>query len=335
MENTTFRHKIYIQNGFLNSFHSKLIESLNLKNIDQKEYEILNNKLKLLLALFNPNAQIKIDLSKQLVNKIFKSHDGTELDTYEEILIKRLWKQCNNLMIETDSPIFEESMLYLLNSSELNSNDVIGDSNCYTKNNNDSFSEYPLPNSVVGLYVDEKMNGIEKIAHRCRNVFIVDPYLFVDSPNKEKKIPNIVTFLKQLGLDNSKIKCHFSAIVMYDNDTKGIQGKIDEIKKEINNSNLEISVYSIKNSKDNKPKFMGANRYFMTDYCFGEYQHIFDRVGSLSANFFHENAKFDFKTMDYCISEIQNKYKKDVANMGLIQQKFGDILSNPLLKEYE
>ena len=80
---------------------------------------------------------------------------------------------------------------------------------------------------------------------------------------------------------------------------------------------------------------MGANRYFMTDYCFGEYQHIFDRVGSLSANFFHENAKFDFKTMDYCISEIQNKYKKDVEKIGLIQQKFGDILSNPLLKEYE
>ena len=331
MENTIFRHKIYIQNGFLNTFHEKLIESLNLNKIDHQEYEILNNKLKLLLALFNSNAQIKVDLSKQMINKIFKSNDGTELDTYEEVLIKRLWKQFNNLNIESSEPGFDESILYLLNSSESRISEL---SNCYVKDNNDSFLDYPLPNSVVGLYIDEKMNGIEKIAHRCRNIFIVDPYLFVDSPNKEKKIPNIITFLKQMGLDNTNIKCHFSAIVMYENDTKGIEGKIKEIKNEVNNPNLEISVYAIQNSKSSKAKFMGANRYFMTDYCFGEYQHIFDRIGSISVNFFHENSKFDFKTMDYCISEIQNCYKKDAVKIGLIQQKFGNVLDNPLLKIY-
>ena len=176
------------------------------------------------------------------------------------------------------------------------------------------------------------MNGIEKIAQRSRNVVIVDPYLFVDSVNKEKKIPNIVTFLKQMGLDNSNINCLFSAIVMYENDTNFINKKIQEIIDLIGNPKLEVSVYAIK--KSNKSKFMGANRYFITDYCFGEYQHIFDRIGSISVNFFHENSKFDFKTMDYCISEIQKNYKKDAEKIGLIQQKFGDILENPLLKEY-
>jgi hypothetical protein len=332
MNNNSYRHKIYIQNGFLNEFHNKLIDSLSLKNINQKEYEILNNRLKLLLALFNSNAQIKINASKEMINKIFKSNDGTNIDSYEELLFKRLWKQCNNLIIDSNLPDFNESILYLLNSDEQNNLEKANLSNCYTKDQNDSFLEYPLPNSVVGLYVDEKMNGIEKIAQRSRNVVVVDPYLFVDSVNKEKKIPNIVTFLKQMGLDNSNINCLFSAIVMYENDTNFINKKIQEIIDLIGNPKLEVSVYAIK--KSNKSKFMGANRYFITDYCFGEYQHIFDRIGSISVNFFHENSKFDFKTMDYCISEIQKNYKKDAEKIGLIQQKFGDILENPLLKEY-
>ena len=333
MNNSSYRHKIYIQNGFLNEFHDKLIDSLSLKNINQKEYEILNNRLKLLLAIFNSNAQIKINASKEMINKIFKSNDDTNLDSYEELLFKRLCKQCNNLIIDSNSPDFEESILYLLNSDEQNNLDIANSSNCYTKDQNDSFLDYPLPNSVIGLYIDEKMNGIEKIAQRSRNVYIVDPYLFKKDNNKTPKIPNIVTFLKQMGLDNKNVNCHFSAIVMYEDETISIEKQIHEIKELMSNPNLEISVYAIK--KSNKPKFMGANRYFMTDYCFGEYQHIFDRIGSISVNFFHENSKFDFKTMDYCITEIQNWYKKDVSKIGLIQQKFGDLLANPLLKIYE
>lgn len=332
MSNNVFRQKIHIEEGFLDSFHQSLNQSLNISHFDNKDYETLNNKLKLLLNLFNANTQISVDLKEEKIKSILKMNDSSEIKSYEEFLIKKLLKKFNNLSLNNTEFNFNESILYLSSKDKNELVDGLNIYNCYAKSKYDSFESYPLPNSIVGLYVDDEMNGIEKIAHRCRNVLIVDPYLFRDSSNKALKVPNIVKFLKLLGLDNESVQCHFSAIVMYEDETISIKKKIEEIEGFIGNPNLKVSVYAIQDSKGRKPKFMGANRYFMTDYCFGEYQHIFDRVGSLSANFFHENSTFDYTTMDYCINEIRKKYIVDAKKIGLIQQKFGDILENPLLK---
>ncbi len=224
------------------------------------------------------------------------------------------------------------SSLYLLNSNN-NLIEKIIDKNLPVIDESFNFNKYPVPQSVISQYIDSEMNGLEKIEHTCQNLVIIDPYLFKDNAgqNWAKKMPNLIKMLKLFGLHKSNLPSHFSAIVSYENDTNNIAKKIQAIKEELENSNFDISVFAIPKNSRFGP-FLNSNRYFFTDFCFGEYQHIFDRIGSISASFYHEDINFNPKTMNSCITEIVKKYEKEPEKIGLVQQKFGKILDNPLFK---
>lgn len=326
------RPKIYIEEGYLTDFNLKLQEALKNHNVKKEKYNELLNRLKLEIVVSQGSAEVIFNGDPTKIKKIFKK-DINDIDSYEDLILKQLMKKINGFSSSsfenTDSPA-----LYLLNEHLEDVVKVAIDKNIYIKDLSSSFDEYVLPNSRVSLYIDASMNGIEKIAHRSQNVLIVDPYLFVDnnSDRYSKKIPNIAKTLKAFGLNNQNIKTHFSAVVAYGKETISLKNSIDELTKEMDNPNLTISVFAIPKKSKFGP-FLGSNRYFLTDFCFGEYQHIFDRVGSVSANFFLDNINFDFKTLDYCKDEIIKRYNNEHLFNKKNQQKFGNILKNPLFIE--
>jgi hypothetical protein len=218
--------------------------------------------------------------------------------------------------------------IFLLNKSQIEVTTINEDNNIISIGKDYDF-EYPVsPKSFASKIVNSDMTGIECIKHRCRNVVLVDPYIFEDQPNFALKIPNLITFLKELYLDNSKTICYLSIITNNKDNNALFNSKIKEISDGINNVKLNISVYA-----HDRPHFKN-NRHVITDYSIIDYQHLFDRDdASVSVNYLYDGIVSDnFSRAQILKTKIINNYNKDPQKMGLLIRKFGDILENNLLK---
>jgi hypothetical protein len=279
-----------------------------------------------LLKILDESEIISPVNKKYFINLHKKLSQNYSPDNWKDFSFFRAFRngklKINDINLESSNSIF------LLDKEQENINEINDEKNVISLGKQYDFKHPVSPKSFASKVVDKEMQGIECIKHRCRNVIIIDPYIFEDQPNLQPKIPNLIKFLLELYLNNGSANCFLSIITNHqDNDAK-FNSKIQEISAGIKNPNLQISVYA-----HDKPHFRN-NRHVITDYSIIDYQHLFDRDdASISMSFLYDgNVSDNFTRVQILKAKIISNFKKDPAKMGVYTRKFGDILENNLLK---
>ena len=185
--------------------------------------------------------------------------------------------------------------------------------------------------------IDKYMNGIDQFKHTANALLICDPYFFIDNPNKQLKIPNVIKLLKSLFFDDG---CQYNLSIMafnkyQTNQNNLVFSKLDQINYAFPKGNLTISAFvPFENVFD-------SNRYVFTNYVSGSYQHLFDRDGDLSSScMFCETSgkqqekvlkiEKNYKLFTSKIEIIKKSYNNFQSDINQVKIKFGDILQNPI-----
>jgi hypothetical protein len=313
--------RIYLEDNFFNAFNNYQL-SQNILESDNKT----ENKNRLIDVL--KNSEIHLPLSEREVIKIHKKLRQNYVPTdFREYYIFLAVKN-NRLKL---GPINENKpySLFLLDKCDadiLSFNEL---NNSISAGVNYNFEDPLIPKSFASKIVDKEMNGIVVIKHRCKNVLIIDPYLFEDQDKMEPKIPNLIKLLNELYLNNSNATCHLSLLVNNLNNDNQVIAKTNLLTAGVNNPNLVISVYA------HKKNLFDNNRHIMTDYSIIDLQHIFDRDNaSISCDFLYDhNIKDSFQRINKLLENIRDKYNAVPTKIGLITNKFGNILENGLFEE--
>ena len=315
------RARVFLEDNFFNAFNNYQANT-SIHDIDNKT----ENKNRLIDIL--NNSEIHLPISEREVIKIHKklSKDYIPSDAREYYIFRAVRNQRLKL-----SPINKNKpySLFLLDKCDAEITNFNELNNSIGAGINYDFENPISPRSFASKVVDKEMNGIEVIKHRCRNIIVVDPYLFDDLERKEPKIPNLIKLLNELYIANINLVCHLSLLVTNpENDTK-INTKINLIKSGINNPNLNISVYA------HKKNLFDNNRHILTDYSIIDLQHIFDRDNaSISCDFLYDyNIKDSFDRINKLIENIRDNYNAVPTSIGTITNKFGNILDNGLFEE--
>lgn len=312
--------KVYIEEGFFNVFNNfKPTSGMGVVDITSE------NKNQLLKILDESEIISPVN-KKYFINLHKKLSQNYNPDNWKDFSFFRAFRngklKINDINLESSNSIF------LLDKEQENINEINDEKNVISLGKQYDFKHPVSPKSFASKVVDKEMQGIECIKHRCRNVIIIDPYIFEDQPNLQPKTPNLIKFLLELYLNNGSANCFLSIITNHqDNDAK-FNSKIQEISAGIKNPNLQISVYA-----HDKPHFRN-NRHVITDYSIIDYQHLFDRDdASISMSFLYDgNVSDNFTRVQILKAKIISNFKKDPAKMGVYTRKFGDILENNLLK---
>lgn len=315
------RARIYLEDNFFNVFNNYQPSGL-LQDIDYTT----ENKNQLVNIL--KNSEFNISISNREVIKIHKklaqnyqTSDPRELFLFMAVRNQKLFLN----PINNDKPY----SLFLLDKIDADINTLNESNNLISVGVNYNFQNSISPKSFASKLVDRQMNGIDVINHRCKNILILDPYLFDDRPNMEPKIPNVIKLLNELYINNNNANCHLSIVTDNPNNNNLITAKIQSIHDGLNNPNLIISVYCHSNGK------FKNNRHIITDYSITDCQHIFDRDdASISCDFFYDGEiNSSFTRVNDLLKKIRNSYSNDPTNMGVITLKFGNLLDNGLFDE--
>lgn len=264
--------------------------------------------------------------TKVIVNLHKKLKQNYIADNWKDFCLFRSFR--NNKLTVGDIDLNSSNSIFLLKELEKDIGTINTNNNIIAIGKEYKFATPVSPKSFASRIVDRNMQGIECIKHRCRNIVLIDPYIFEDQPNFEPKIPNLILFLDQLYQNNSNVRCHLSIITnKMDNDVL-FQRKIREIETGLSGVQLDVSVYA-----HDKPHF-NNNRHVITDYSIIDYQHLFDRDdASISVNYLYDNNVSDnFLRARDLKDKIIEYYRNAPQKVGLITYKFGDILQNNLLK---
>lgn len=313
--------KVYIDEEFfttLSNFSSKPI----LGKVDLKT----ENKNQLINIL--NNSKINSPISKRyFINLHKKLTQNYNPDNLKDLI---LFNAFRNNKLKIQAPELEASnSVFLLEKCSQDITALCEENNVISLGLDYDFQSSITPKSFASKLVDKKMNGIDCLNHRCRNVIIIEPYIFEDQHDFEPKIPNLIVLLKELYLHNDKSKCFISIITNnQDNDLK-FKSKIKEIEEGLKNSKLEISVYA------HDKGLFNNNRHFITDYSIIDTQHLLDRDdASVSVNYLYDgDINLNFLRVQKLKDKIISNFKKDPEKIGVYTRKFGDILKNPLLKQ--
>lgn len=312
--------KVYLEEEFFEALDNFSTQT-SIGVIDSKS----ENKNQLINILEDSRITSPVK-TKVIVNLHKKLSQNYSPNNWKDFCLFRAFR--NNKLIQSEIDLTSSNSIFLLKELEKDI-DAINISNNIIAIGKEYKFIYPVsPKSFASRIVDRNMNGIECIKHRCRNIVLIDPYMFEDQPNFEPKIPNLILFLDQLYQNNSNVECYLSIITnKMDNDAL-FERKIKEIKTGLSSIKLDISVYA-----HQKPHF-NNNRHIITDYSIIDYQHLFDRDdASISVNYLYDNnVSENFLRAKYLKDKIIKYYKEDPKKVGLITLKFGDILQNNLLK---
>jgi hypothetical protein len=253
--------------------------------------------------------------------------DFTEKN-WAEMVYKRALRGAKLSILPCD---FKNShSIYLLDKSKEDVQKLIEDTNLIIEGIDYDFSKSISPTSFASCLVDKEMTGIEKIEHRCKNIVLLEPYIFTPSNSRDKvpKIPNLVKLLKQLFIHDRSIHCNLAIVTSRSQSEKLINDGIDDIKNQLNNPLLEVCVY-----KHAEGAFQD-NRHIVTDYSIMDLQHMFDRDNaSISINYSYDgDIKTSFTRINSLLDRIKKSYQSDPPKFGLETVKFGELLSNALFQ---
>lgn len=311
--------KVFIEEEFFKAFDNfKPTTGMGVVDITSE------NKNQLLEIL--DKSEIRSPISeKYLINLHKNFSQNYNPENWKDFAFYKAFRN-GNLKIETVN-LDASNSVFLLDKSQSEVDSINEENNVISLGSEYDFNIPASPKSFASKVVDKNMKGVECIKHRCRNVIIIDPYIFEDQPKFEHKIPNVVKFLNELYLNNNKTNCYLSIITNnQDNNTK-FNSKIEEIADTISNPNLKISVYA-----HDKPHFKN-NRHVITDYSIIDYQHLFDRDdASISVSFLYDgDVSENFSRVQELKSKIKYNYNRDPEKIGTYIRKFGNILENKLL----
>lgn len=312
--------KVYIEDGFFTAFDNFQLES----SIGEPDVKSENRNQ--LIKIFQ-HSEINAPLAKKVVIQLHKKlSQNYKPSTVKESIYYRAFRN-NKLKLNTIN-LEDSGSIFLLDKQNVEVERIILEKNVFSKGANYDFKTSISPKTFACCPVDKRMNGIERLNHRCRNVVIIDPYLFCDQHNFEPKIPNLLILLKELYLDNANTDCNLSIITNSEDNNAKFERKINEIKAGLDNVNLKISVYG------HREGLFNNNRHFITDYSIIDVQHLLDRDNaSISVNYLYDgDVESNFKRVKILIDKIILNYRRDPAQMGLFKRKFGNLLENNLLK---
>jgi hypothetical protein len=317
---------VYLEVNFLDRFDLVQKDESTITPVDI----VTENKNQLAKVLTN-SLLVCADISDKEVKNIFKKNGSTSKPTtHRELFLSIALRKGKFSKLESDYS--DAGAIYLLDKNSEECKKIELEHNVICRGNDHDFSDNIIPKTIGTVHIDQNMNGIEAIEHRCRNMILLDPHIFedTDTDNYEPKIPNLVRFLKVLNLNNNSTKCHLSIITKNPESDPLVNKKIKAIKDGLGNQELEISVFCHKK----KNEFEG-NRRFITDYALMDAQHIFDRDNaSLSANFMFDgdNIKRNYNEVNEFLDRIKVTYNKNVRKIGFVTYKFQNILNNQLFK---
>ena len=314
--------RIYLQDNFFSVFDN-FKSGGSIHDVDNNT----ENKNRLINVL--NHSEINFQISDREVIKMHKklSQNYAPTDT-KEYYIFRAFR--NNRLKQ--NPINENKpfSLFFLDQKNVEINFFNELNNSMSIGVEYDFETPLIPKSFASREVSKEMVGIDAINHRCRNVLIIDPYLFEDQPIMEPKIPNVIKLLKELYFDNTNSDCHLSILINNPGNNAKVESKITAIKDGINNPNLKISVYA------HKVGLLKNNRFLITDYSIIDSQHLFDRDASISfASLYYDEINKNFTRVNNLLQIIRKSYIEDPTNKGLITYKFGDILENGLFEDLD
>lgn len=310
--------RVYIDDEFFNAFDN--FEPSDGMGIEDKPTENKNQLINILL-----NSEINSPISKKyFINLHKKLKQNYKADNLKELI---LFNAFRSNKLKMNAPEFNSSNSIFL--TEKFSKDVIQiceEYNIIGIGKDYNFKSAIVSKSFASKVVDKNMNGIECAKHRCRNVIIMEPYMFEDQHNFEPKIPNLLLLLKELYLDNDKTNCFLSIITNKQDNNAKFNSKIQQIRDGMGNVNLEVSVYA------HREGLFHNNRHFITDYSIIDSQHLFDRDdASVSVNYLYDgDINSNFLRVQKLKDKILLNYNKDPEKMGVYTRKFGNILNNPL-----
>lgn len=312
--------RVYLEEEFFEALENFLPES-GLGVVDKKS----QNKNQLLTILEHSKIISPLE-KKYFINLHKKLSQNYQPETWKDFSLFRAFR--NNKLQLADIDLNASNSIFLLNNSGLEAATINDENNVISVGKDYDFDNSISPQSFASNIVDKDMKGIECVKHRCKNVVLVDPYIFEDQANFTPKIPNLIVFLQELYLHTSNKRCYLSIITNNQDNDALFSAKIKEIKDGLNNVNLSISVYA-----HNRPHF-NNNRHVITDYSIIDYQHLFDRDdASVSVNYLYDGIVADnFSRAQILKAKIINHYNQDPKKIGLYTRKFGDILENKLLK---
>ena len=229
--------KVYLEEEFFESLEN-FSPQTGMGVVDKKS----QNRNQLLEILEHSIINISPLKKKYFINLHKKLSQNYKPETYKDFSLFRAFR--NNKLKLSEINLESSNSIFLLNKSELDTRKVCEDENIIARGKDYDFKTSISPNSFASKFISSNMDGIECIKHRCRNVVLVDPYIFEDTPNLTPKIPNLITFLKELYLDNTSSSCYLSIVTNNKDNDALFNRKIHEIMTGLSNINLSISVYA-------------------------------------------------------------------------------------------
>lgn len=320
--------RLYIEKEFF-----ELLDKFEMDNnkfsID-KRIESKNQLIEILVS-----SQININLLESDFKKIVKKSSTYDSENWFEHILMKAWKN-NNLIFEILN-LSNAFQIFLLNKTKEEVDSIINDENLVCQGIEYDFQKPVSPRSKASILVNNEMNGIESVSHRCRNVIIIEPYIFAPkgSSNLVPKIPNVIKFLKTLYMDNVNVSRHISIFYHRNSEPRAdvIEKKMNEIKEGLGGGDfLKISAFG---HEDN---LFEGNRHVITDYSIMDLQHPFDRNNSsISINFLYDKNIVQSFERVRTILEIGMKNYKELKTDSFGEQKvkFEDVLENKLFHKEE
>ncbi len=170
-------------------------------------------------------------------------------------------------------------------------------------------SSFYLEQTFAGEDTDENIIQVDKIRHPCTSLVIIDRYLFSDDDRRPNKIPQFISFLK--NIIPSELSKPFEVDIIIENKEKNIINKYNQILKDFSN-NISLHIYAV-----NKKYFFNydeSDRYLITNYSTIYIGHPWDRKTFISCNFYpscdtKEKIKSSYATWIKKIIEAHNLIK--------------------------
>jgi hypothetical protein len=256
-----------------------------LKDFDflQGNFEILEERKKIIDLLRNNKNKLIVDISnfKSLVNS-YKSVD-TGKNSFEVEIAFRVYKSRLNLPIIKNDLInammnSNKPGVALLEKKVVVKNNLSTDTNnyVYTENNYEecTFSK----NDIQDVEVSPDMYELSKIILQTRNLYIIDKYIFTDSMNREKKMPNIFKFLQTFinqGLPG--IRINILASRREAEKDANFDQKLTALKNFASHNLARITIVLFNRTHNLPLTYEKSERFILTDYLFIKNSHPFDR----------------------------------------------------------
>lgn len=314
-------------------FFEYLVQNRSLyQNSD--ELEISNEKLNFQKILkIITQSHLNFDYTKEEIIDIIRKNEDPIKTKWLNQIIKTPFDKSYDEKIDYSIPnavIFEGNVDCSLNTSKWN---ILCKGTNYDFKK--SFFESPLRSTFdYRMYTEDSTN----IFHECKNVILIDPYVFANGFKKQKSLVNLLDTC--FSYKNDYARRHLTIISEFPFTDK------DFVKNKILNQYLSSLSEDLKLPKENitlirhvGSEFNG-NRHLITDYALMDLQHIFDRNNGVISGLFLYNNKVDrnFAQANVLIDKIKRlnattnvKYTEaDNEKFKDINIKFGDILNNPL-----